>query len=59
MFLMTLCLWSSDVVNIHGLDIYRYNARIMAETKLSKEQKAAAKAKAKAEREREKKIQKM
>lgn len=31
----------------------------MADTKLSKEQKAAAKAKAKAEREREKKIQKM
>ena len=31
----------------------------MAETKLSKEQKADAKAKAKAEREREKKIQKM
>ena len=31
----------------------------MAETKLSKEQKAAAKAKAKAEREKEKKIQKM
>lgn len=30
MFLMTLCLWSSDVVNIHGLDIYRHNARVMA-----------------------------